>query len=51
MYMCVYIYLVCNSETVHRNTPVPKYSIPIVNSEWFLEQNSKPCYQESDLIL
>ena len=41
MYMCVYIYPVCNSKTMHRNTSVPKYFVPIVNPERSLEHNSK----------
>ena len=31
--MCVYIYSVCNPETVHQNTPVLEYSILIANLE------------------
>ena len=38
MYMCMYIYLVRNSEMVYRNTSKLEYFIPIVN----LERNSKP---------
>ena len=41
MYMCVYIYPVRNPEMVHQNTPIPKYSISIVNPELSQEWNSK----------
>ena len=42
MYISVYIYPLHNPETVHRNTLVLEYSVPIINSE----RNSKP-YMES----
>ena len=41
--VCVCVYLVCNLETVHRNMPVPEYSVPIVNLERSSKRNSKPC--------
>ena len=42
MYMCVYIYSVCNPEMMHQNILVLEYSIQIVNPERSLERNSKP---------
>ena len=33
MCVCVYIYLMRNPETVHRNTSISKYSIPAINLE------------------
>ena len=41
MYISVYIYPLHNSKTVHRNTLVLEYSVPIINSE----RNSKPCVE------
>ena len=41
MYISVHIYPLHNPETMHRNTLVPEYSVPIIN----LERNSKPCVE------
>ena len=42
MYIYIYIYPVPNPKTVHRNTSISKYSIPVINLERSLEQNLKP---------
>jgi len=42
MCVCVCVYPVRDPETMHRNTSVSEYSIPIINPEWSPKRNSKP---------